>query len=68
MIKNIKIFFYIFVAAVAFMYFIYYKRGKNPLLVPGDYYRIKAERARYFPLGGALVLTSLLYLLLKIIF
>jgi hypothetical protein len=66
--KNIQIFFYIFIVAVAFMYFIYYKRGKNPLLVPGDYYRVKAERAYYFPLGGALVITALLYFLLKVVF
>lgn len=66
--KNIQILFYIFIAAVAFMYFIYYKRGKKPLLVPGDYYRVKAERAYYFPLGGALAITAFIYLLLKIIF
>ncbi len=66
--KNIQIFFYIFITAVAFMYFIYYKRGKNPLLVPGDYYQVKAGRAYYFPLGGALVITALLYFLLKVVF
>ncbi len=66
--QAIRVFFLVFFVCVAFMYFVYFKRGKDPLLFPGDIYRIRNERAYYFPLGSALVLTVLLYLFVTIIF
>jgi len=66
--QDIQLIFYSYITAVAFMYFIYYKRGKKPLFVPGDFYRVKAERQFYFPSGSALVITALTYLLFKVVF
>ena len=65
---GIRVFFLLFVVMTAGMYFLYYKRGKNPLLFPGDIYRVRAERAFYFPLGSALTVTVILYIILKLVF
>ena len=66
--ESVKIYLLLFVVVVTGMYFLYYKRGKNPLLLPGDYYRIKGTSAIYIPIGAGIIVTTILYIILRLLF
>ena len=46
------------------MYYIA-RRANGPLVIPGDVYKAKGGRKVYFPFGGALVLTAILWFLIR---
>ena len=64
MIEGIKIFLLLWVVCIGLVYGLM-KKGGVPFLLPGDYLIMKAGRRIYIPLGTSLILTVLLFVLLK---
>jgi hypothetical protein len=62
--QGIKIFLLLWVVSIGLVYALM-KRGGVPFLLPGDYLIIKASRRIYIPLGTSLILTILLFVILK---
>ncbi len=64
LIKSLILFYIISLGA---MYYLYYKNPGDPPLLPGDIYKIKANRRYYFPLASSLLLTAILYFVFRFI-
>jgi hypothetical protein len=52
-----------FVCFVA-MYVVFYASG-GKFMIPGDYYKVKPPRVIYIPLSSALVLTAIIFIIIK---
>lgn len=62
--KAVQLFVVLFFIVIAFLYALINKVGV-PFLLPGDVYRNYGGRKLYFPLGTGLILTTLIFLLIK---
>lgn len=63
MIQGIKIFLLLWVVSIGLVYALM-RRGV-PFLLPGDYLIIKASRRIYIPMGTSLIVTVVLFVLLR---
>lgn len=64
-IQGVKIFILLYIISLGIMYYLYSKDPSDPPLMPGDVYKIRAGRRYYFPLSSSLVVTAILYFLIK---
>ncbi|OGM20185.1 hypothetical protein A2714_01135 [Candidatus Woesebacteria bacterium RIFCSPHIGHO2_01_FULL_38_9] len=60
---NLKIYLWILGITVSGLYVFFYASGKK-IFFPGDYYRIVGPRRVYVPLGGTLIVSLSLYIIL----
>jgi len=60
----IKLFFILYFISAVFL-FILKRRGKPPMLIPGDLYRRVGNIKIYIPLASSLVITLILFALLN---
>lgn len=61
---ELRLFFLLYIISVAFIYALQKKAGV-PFLIPGDLYFHKGARKIYIPLGSSLILTIILFLILR---
>jgi hypothetical protein len=62
--QGIKIFLLLWIVSIGLVYALMRRVGV-PFLLPGDYLIIKASRRIYIPLGTSLIITIVLFVLLK---
>lgn len=60
----IKAFLMLYVIALALVYS-FAGKSANPLIVPGDIYIVKAGKRLYIPISSSLIITIILFLLLR---
>jgi hypothetical protein len=65
--QSIKVFGWLLVISVGFLYY-FSGRFENPPMLPGDFYIKKAGRKIYIPISSAIALTIVLFLLLNWLF
>lgn len=58
--QGIKAFLLLYIIATGFMYYLSY-RGKNPILLPGDFYIKRFSKVIYIPIGSSLIVATILY-------
>lgn len=63
--ESIKIFLLLWIVSIGLIYALMKKSGV-PFLLPGDYLIIKASRRIYIPLGTSLIVTIVLFILLRV--
>lgn len=63
--KGLHVFVLFYVLSVAFIYALNRRFAKPPIVIPGDIYISKAAKKIYIPLGSSLILTIILFLILR---
>jgi len=61
---NLKLFFLLILLSAAISYIAFIFTGHKYML-PGDFYSIKAPRRIYIPFGSTLIITSLIFIIIK---
>ena len=57
----------LFIVSSGLLYLLYSKNPGKPFLLPGDFYRVKNQRKIYIPISSSLIITALLYVILRML-